>query len=180
MTVVSVRDSTFETDVLRSELPVLIDLYADWCGPCKQLAPIVEEVARDLEGKLKVCKVDVERSPMIAQSFGVQSIPMLVVFKDGRPVGQHMGLLDKPGLLALVEPVLPASADELKPKDLAELLRTGRVRVVDLRDAGTFARYRIPTATNVPHSEIETRLGELQEKDGRLLVLYGRTSDEAR
>jgi thioredoxin len=178
--VMQVTDATFEREVLASELPVLIDLYADWCAPCKQLAPIVEKVAAQLEGKLKVVKIDVDRNPMVAQSFRVQSIPMLVVVAQGRVVDAQMGLVDERTLLAMVQPHLPASAAELQPKDLAQLIATRRVLPVDVRDPAAFARYRIPGAVNVPAADVLARAAELAPRDGRLRVLYGRTTDEAR
>ena len=84
MTVHAVTDATFEAEVLQSELPVLVDLYADWCQPCKQLSPIVAQVADELAGKIKVVKVDVDANPMIAQTFRAQSIPMLLTSSRAR------------------------------------------------------------------------------------------------
>ncbi|MGB5284365.1 MAG: thioredoxin domain-containing protein, partial [Polyangiales bacterium] len=84
MAVQPVTDATFEAEVLRSELPVLVDLHADWCQPCKQLAPIVAQVADELADKIKVVSVDVDHNPMVAQTFRAQSIPMLLVIAQGR------------------------------------------------------------------------------------------------
>lgn len=180
MSVLAVTDATFEQEVLRSEVPVLVDLYADWCQPCKQLAPIVAEVANELSGKLKVCKVDIDRNPLIAQTFRVQSIPMLVLFAEGRIAAHKMGLVDKPTLLRMVEPFLPADAAELKPAELAQLLAARRVVPVDIREPSSFGRYRIPGAVNIPGEELVARAKELAPTDGRIRVLYGRTGDEAK
>ena len=180
MSVLSVTDATFEREVLRSELPVLIDLHADWCQPCKQLSPIVEEVSRELEGKLKVVKIDVDRNPMVAQSFRVQSIPMLVVIAGGQVAGHHLGLLNKQQLLQLVEPVLPAEASEVKPQELAQLISMKRAVPIDVREPAAYARYRIPGAKNVPASEVIGRAKELRPNDGRIRVLYARSTDEAK
>lgn len=180
MAVVPVTDQTFEKEVLRSELPVLIDLYADWCQPCKQLSPIVEEVSRELEGKLKVVKIDVDRSPMVAQSFRVRSIPMLVVVHEGQVAAHQMGLVDKQTILKMVEPLLPRGAAEVKPVELAQLIARRRAQPVDIRDTHSFGRYRIPTAINIPADQIMTRLAELKPTDGRVRVLYGRSGDEAK
>ena len=79
MSTVNVTEATFEAEVLRSELPVLIDLWAEWCGPCKQMAPAFDELSTELEGKVKFVKIDVDRNPRLAQAFRAQSIPMLVV-----------------------------------------------------------------------------------------------------
>jgi thioredoxin len=180
MPVTAVTDATFEADVLRSELPVLIDLHADWCQPCKQLSPLVRQLADELEGKLKVVTIDVDANPMIAQSFRVQSIPMLVVVAEGQVAGHHLGLLDLPGLRKLVEPVLPGDPAEVSPAELAQLLAARRVVVVDIRDASAYARYRIPTAIHVPAGDAEKRAKELAPTDGRVRVLYARSTDEAK
>jgi len=118
MAVQSVTDATFEAEVLRSELPVLVDLYADWCQPCKQVSPIVAQVAEELAGKIKVVKVDVDSSPMVAQTFRAQSIPMLLVIAEGRVVQHHVGALDKPGILRLLEPCLLYTSPS--PRDVEE------------------------------------------------------------
>lgn len=179
MTVQSVTDATFEAEVLRSELPVLVDLYADWCQPCKQLSPIVAQVAQELRGKVKVVKVDVDNNPMVAQTFRAQSIPMLLVIAQGRVVQHHVGVLDKAGLLRLLEPVMPRSAAEVRPEELAAWLAQGKALPVDIRDAASYGRYRIPTAIHIPASELAGRTQELQPFDGRVRVLYGR-SEEAK
>lgn len=180
MPVQEVTDGTFEQEVLRSELPVLMDLYADWCQPCKQLSPIVEQVAGELDGKLKVCKVDVDHNPRVAQAFRVQSIPMLVLVHQGQVAGHQMGLVDKQTILKMVEPVLPTAAAEVKPQELVQLVGAGRAVPVDVRDAGSFGRHRIPQAVHVPAEEVRQRARELAPTDGRIRVLYGRTSDDAK
>ncbi len=179
MTVHSVTDATFEAEVIRSELPVLVDLYADWCQPCKQLSPIVAQVAVELAGKIKAVKVDVDSNPMVAQTFRAQSIPMLLVLHEGKVVQQHVGVLDKPGLLRLLEPVMPRSAAEVRPEELDALLAQGKVLPVDIRDEASYARYRVPNAIHIPASELASRVDELQPFDGRIRVLYGR-SEEAK
>lgn len=180
MPVQAVTDATFEQEVLRSEQPVLIDLYADWCQPCKQLAPIMEELSRELEGRLRVVKIDVDHNPMVAQSFRVQSIPMVVLIHQGQVAGHHVGLLNKKQLLQMIEPVLPRSASEVKPDELAQLITAGRAVPIDVRDAATYARYHIPTAQNVPADEVSKRAKELAPTDGRIRVLYARSTDEAK
>jgi thioredoxin len=175
-----VAERDFEQEVLRAELPVLVDLYADWCQPCKQLAPILEQVSTELAGKLKIVRVDVEKSPLLARSFRVQSIPMLVLIAQGRPVDQVVGLVDKKTLLEMVQPYLPASTDEVAPKELQQLLKLGQVVPVDVREPSAFNRYRIPGAQNIPKETVLTRLADLAPRDGRLRVLYGRTTDDAK
>ena len=179
MPITEATDATFENEVLRAPLPVLIDLYADWCQPCKQLAPIVAQVAQELEGALKVVKVDVDKSPMVAQTFRAQSIPMLVVMNQGQVVQHHVGVLDKPGLMKLLEPVLPRSQSEVKPAELAQLIAQGRAVPVDIREASAFARYRIPSAVHVAAQDVAAQSASLAPSDGRVRVLYGRSQEEA-
>lgn len=180
MPIQQVSEAQFEQEVLRSELPVLVDLYADWCEPCKQLEPILEQVAGELEGKLKVVRVDVEHSPMLAQAFRVQSLPMLMLLHQGRPVDQAVGMVDKKAILEMVRPVLPTGSNELQPAELAQLVTQRRVLPVDVRDASAYGRHHIPGAVHIPREELETRVEELRPSDGRLRVLYGRTGDEAK
>jgi len=180
MTVQRVDDTTFEAEVLRSELPVLIDLYADWCQPCKQIAPLVEELSRELAGKLKVVQVDVEASPGVAASFRGQSIPMLAVVADGRVANHHVGMLDMAGLRKLVEPVLPRNAAEVAPQELAMLLNRRQAVPVDVRDAFAFGRHHIPGAIHVPAEDVPSKAAALAPTDGRVRVLYARSTDEAK
>ncbi len=91
----AVTDAEFTEEVLNSDLPVLVDFWADWCGPCKMVAPVVEELANDYDGKLKVMKVDVDSSPLTAGTYGIRSIPTLLIFKDGKPVQQVVGAVPK-------------------------------------------------------------------------------------
>ena len=90
-----VTDVDFTEEVLNSDLPVLVDFWADWCGPCKMVAPVVEELAADYDGRLKVMKVDVDSSPLTAGNYGIRSIPTLLIFKDGKPVQQVVGAVPK-------------------------------------------------------------------------------------
>ncbi|MBW1757218.1 MAG: thioredoxin [Deltaproteobacteria bacterium] len=158
MAVQSVTDATFEAEVLRSEIPVLVDLYADWCQPCKQVSPIVAELAEELAGKIKVVKVDVDSNPMVAQTFRAQSIPMLLVIAEGQVVQHHVGALDKVGILNLLEPVMPRAAAEVRPEELALWLTQGKALPVDIRDAASYARYRIPSAIHISASELAGRV----------------------
>ena len=89
-------DANFEEEVLKSELPVLIDFWAVWCGPCKMIAPSIDELAKEYEGKAKIGKVDVDNNQQIATKYGIRSIPTLLIFKDGKMVDQIVGALPKP------------------------------------------------------------------------------------
>ena len=95
--------ANFEEEVLQSELPVLVDFYADWCGPCKMLAPVLHEIAEESTGALKVGKVNVDEQMELAMRFQVSSIPMLVVFKDGKAVAKAVGYRPKSEIAAMVE-----------------------------------------------------------------------------
>lgn len=181
MKLMAVTEASFEREVIQSELPVLIDFHADWCEPCKQQTPIVEQVASELSGKLKVVSIDVDKNPRIAGAFRIQAIPQLFVLVEGQ-VAAHWdrGLASKQQIEALVKPFLPASANELAPKDLAALIQQKRVLPVDVREPAVFARYHIPGAINIPASEVESRVADLVPRDGRVRVLYGRSTDEAK
>lgn len=98
-----VTDKNFDSEVLKSKLPVLVDFFADWCGPCKMLAPIVEKLAEDYEGKAKVVKLNVDESLDSAQKYGVMSIPTLIFFKGGKQVDRAVGVLSKDALAEKLE-----------------------------------------------------------------------------
>jgi thioredoxin 1 len=98
--VVELTDANFESEALQSELPVVVDLWAPWCGPCKMLTPIIEELAEEYEDKVKVTKVNVDESPQIASKFNVISIPTILFLKNGAISEQHVGLLAKEPLKA--------------------------------------------------------------------------------
>jgi thioredoxin 1 len=99
----AVTDGNFETEVVQSSVPVLVDFWAAWCGPCRAIAPAVEEIAAEYKGRLKVVKVDVDDNQEVAIKYGVQSIPTLMVFKDGEVVERLVGAYPKPVLLSKLQ-----------------------------------------------------------------------------
>lgn len=96
---VAISDRTFDSEVLKSETPVLVDFWATWCGPCKMIAPVLEEIAGEKDGQLKIAKLDVDANPETAQKFGVQSIPTLLLFKNGQEVSRFVGYQSKTKLV---------------------------------------------------------------------------------
>ncbi len=103
---VTLTSDNFEEEVLKSPVPVLVDFWAEWCGPCRMIAPAVEELARTYEGKLKVGKVDVDSQGELAGRFGIISIPTLMVFKDGKTARQKVGALPKPQIEGLFKDLI--------------------------------------------------------------------------
>jgi len=103
---VHVSDQNFKSEVLEAQTPVLVDFWAVWCGPCKMIAPLVEELAKEYDGKLKVAKMDVDANPKTSMDFGIRSIPTLLVFKGGTVVEQIIGAVPKSKLLDKVTPHL--------------------------------------------------------------------------
>lgn len=101
--VVHATDASFESDVLQSTIPVVLDFWAPWCGPCKMIAPILDDIAAELDGKVKVVKINVDENQQVAAQFGVRSIPTLVIFNEGKVAATQVGALPKNQLIALIE-----------------------------------------------------------------------------
>ncbi|GAB6281340.1 MAG: thioredoxin [Ignavibacterium sp.] len=103
---IEITDNNFETEVLKSQSPILIDFWAVWCGPCKIIAPVVEEIANEYEGKLKVGKLDVDNNPQTSVKYGIRSIPTLLLFKDGVVVDTIIGAIPKSQIIQRLQTVL--------------------------------------------------------------------------
>ncbi len=101
---VNVNDENFEEEVLNSDMPVLVDFWAPWCGPCHMVAPIVEEIGKEYEGKLKVCKINIDEAPQTAARYGIMSIPTLGIFKDGQMADSVLGAVPKDVLIEKIGP----------------------------------------------------------------------------
>lgn len=176
MALPAVTERSFEQEVLLSELPVLVEFSAEWCGPCKLVAPELLALSRELEGKAKIVTIDIDHSPLLARQLGVQSVPTFVVFHGGRPANGRVGALKREQLRELLEPFLPRAEGALLPKEVFELARSGRIGLVDTREPAVFGRAHLPSAVNMPVEEIESRLAELHMLPGPP-VLYCRSGD---
>ncbi|MBV7395261.1 thioredoxin [Mameliella sediminis] len=103
MATVAVTDATFDAEVKNSDIPVVVDFWAEWCGPCKQIGPALEELSAEMEGRVKIAKVDVDQNPNTAAAMGVRGIPALFVFKDGQAVSNLAGARPKAALQSWIE-----------------------------------------------------------------------------
>ncbi len=103
---VTIEEGNFDLEVLQSKIPVLVDFWAQWCGPCRMVAPVVEELAEEYEGRISFGKVDVDQNPKIAGQFGVMSIPTLILFKDGKPISNIVGFRPKDQLKKNLDDIL--------------------------------------------------------------------------
>jgi thioredoxin 1 len=104
--VIEVTDQDFEQEVLKSDLPVLVDMWAPWCGPCRMLGPVVERLSEEFDGKFKFCKLNVDENPETAKAYRVMSIPLVVFFKDGRKVDESLGAVPEDTLKPKVKALL--------------------------------------------------------------------------
>ena len=106
MSLTHTTDETFDHDVLQSDIPVLLDFWAEWCGPCKTVSPIVEELSNDYNGKVKVTKLDVDSNPQTATNYGIRGIPTLLMFKDGSAVDQIVGAVPKQDIAERLDKII--------------------------------------------------------------------------
>src|SRR5262245_36702973 len=174
-----VTERDFEQQVLLSETPVLVEFTADWCQPCKAIAPEVDAFATEMEGKIRVVKVDIDKSQALARQLRIQSVPTFMLFVDQRLGDVQVGALGKKQLRAMVDPFLPRSAGALKARELAELMKQGAVVAIDVRDAAAYNRAHLPGAKSFPLEELESRLAELYMLPGQP-ALYDRSGDKTK
>jgi thioredoxin 1 len=174
-----VTEREFEAEVLRSELPVLLQFTADWCQPCKAIAPEVEAFARETQGKAKVVRIDIDKAPVIAQQLRIQSVPTFMVVAEGRIQDAVVGAIRKKKMQEMMEPFFPRAAGALKAPELAQLIGGGAVVPIDTRDEAAFKRAHLPKAVNMPIEGIEERLAELHMLAGQP-VLYCRSGDKTK
>lgn len=179
MSLMMVDESNFEQEVLLSELPVMVDFMASWCGPCKQMAPEFDALAAELKGRAKLVKVDIDQSRTLASQLRIQSVPTTMVFAAGRLVNGKVGALRKAQLRELIEPFLPRTKGALTALEAAQLLQQRQIVFVDTRDEAVFNRMHLPGAVNMPLDTVPTRLAELHMLAG-VPVLYCRTGDKAK
>ncbi len=99
----NVTDESFEQEVLNSSTPVLVDFWAEWCGPCKMLGPIIEQLSTELDGKLKIVKMDIDANPNVPSGLGIRSIPTMMLFKDGKPIATKIGVLPKTTIVEWID-----------------------------------------------------------------------------
>ena len=178
MSLQEISERDFVNEVMKSKVPVLVEFGADWCGPCKVVAPELKALANELEGKARVVTVDIDRSPVLARELGV-SRPTFVVFDKGRPVGAHSGAMKKSQLRELLEPFLPRQAGSLKPEEVAPLLMRRQVVLVDTREQAVFDRVHLPQAVHMPIDDIDKRLAELHMLSAAP-VLYCRSGEQTK
>ena len=181
MATVEVRDDTFEATVLGNERPVLVDFWATWCAPCRAVAPILEELSETYADRLVIAKVDVDRAPMTAMRFRIQSIPTLALFVGGQPVQAVQGALPKEALVDFIEQFVPKAGGgvTITVAELATALEGATPpEVVDIRDANDFSRSHLLGARCASVDELPEQLA--QRPPAAMVVLICRTGERSK
>jgi len=180
MATIAATDETFVSEVLDSDRPVLVDFWATWCAPCRMVAPVLEELSEELKDVLKIVKVDVDQSPGVSGQLRVQSIPTLMLFRDGTPVKATAGALPKPQLLALLEGWLPELAGPMIGDEaLSQRMADGHaIQLIDIRREQDFARSHLRGAQCVAPDNVRAFIDE-HGRDQRY-VLICRTGEDSK
>ena len=179
MPLLAVTDQTFEKEVLAAQGPVLVDFYADWCGPCKQLKPVLEQIAVELAGRLKVVQVDTEQNPYVTQAMQIQALPTMMLIQDKKLLDRMSGFMDKRALLERLKPHVPAGpagVEKMDPQRAKLAVEAGLITPVDIRVPGDFSRTHLPGAINLPPDDHADPAASLPPQVTKVL-LYGRTED---
>ncbi|MCH2111208.1 MAG: thioredoxin domain-containing protein [Polyangiaceae bacterium] len=176
--VIVVSETNFEQEVMTSDLPVLVQFAASWSDACRKLAPVLNALSTEFEGKAKVVMVDAEQSPRLAQALRVQNVPTHLLFVGGRPVDMSQGPQSLETLREMLSKHLPKAAGALAAKEAEQLALAGRITFVDIRPAAAFAHAHISGAVSFPAEEVESRLAELAMLP-LPAVLYCRTGKDA-
>jgi thioredoxin 1 len=174
MAIVKITTENFQTMVLESPVPVLLDFWAEWCGPCRSIGPALEALEARRGDALRVGKVNVDEEPALAQAFGVQSIPLLVGMKGDAVVAHDIGWKGVPALEALADRTIaaprPAAVREASVIELQSALAAGRP-VLDVRNPDETATGHVPSAILIPLPELQARVDELSEYTGKDLYV---------
>jgi thioredoxin 1 len=179
MPTVQVTDATFEARVLASDKPVLVDFWAAWCAPCKQVAPILEELSNSYADALTIAKLDVDANPGVSRALRIQSIPTMVLFVGGRPVKSLQGAVPKATLVEFLEKHLPSlRKPTVTPDELAALIERGApVMIVDIRDPRDFSRAHLLRSKCMDAEALAREIGSVHPRS--LVVLVCRSGERS-